>query len=136
MNNLDKQYTDLVNDTYKNYLKKSESQFISNEDGTMTVTSPSSHYNFLTKEEFINKIKTDEVFAMKWGFQVYTKELSRRERSIYYYNNGNNDGVVEGSLDRPTFEENEVAHEWYNDRNVPKQVISFTYNNQTIEIYE
>ena len=116
MNNLDKQYTDLIGDAYKNYLKKSESQFISNEDGTMTVTSPSSHYNFLTKEEFINKIKTDNEFAKTWGVKVEIRELRRRERSIYYYLH--------------------ILNEWYNGRNLPKRAISITYNNQTIEIYE
>ena len=54
-------------DAYKNYSKKSESQFIQHEDGTMTVISPASHYNFLSKEEFINKIKTDDEFAKQWG---------------------------------------------------------------------
>ena len=136
MNNPDKQYTDLVNDAYKRYADSHTSP-PSNPGGSLLSDNlysvrPMTH----SKESFIDKIKTDDEFAKTWGFQVYTKELSRRERSIYYYNNGNNDGVVEGSLDRPTFEENEVAHEWYNDRNVPKQVISFTYNNQTIEIYE
>ena len=90
----------------------------------------------LSKEEFTSRIKTDEEFTKRWGITIETKELSRKERSEYYYKHGNSEGIVEGSLDRPTFEENDVAHKWYNDRNTPKRVITITYNGQTQEIYE
>jgi len=51
MNNLDKQYTDLLGDAYKNYASKTSMDV----DGQYT------------KEEFINEIKTDDEFAKKWG---------------------------------------------------------------------
>ena len=54
-------------DCYSNYCKKSQTKIVDNGDGTMTHISPVSHYNFLSKEEFINKIKTDDEFAKKWG---------------------------------------------------------------------
>ena len=165
----------------------------------------------LTKEEFINKIKTDDEFAKKWGdlgpvygkqwrswngngspltkdyegnissylvkpvdqianlindlktnpdsrrlmvnawnvgeldqmtlppchygFQVYTRELSRKERSDYYYKNGNKEGIVEGSLDRPIWEDNETAHKWYDERNVPKRAISLMWNQRSVDTF-
>ena len=167
----------------------------------------------LTKEEFINKIKTDDEFAKKWGelgpvygkqwrrwtkkkmylstdgsyekifdemdqtvidqiailinelktnpdsrrlmvnawnvgelnqmvlppchygFQVYTRELSRKERSDYYYKNGNKEGIVEGSLDRPIWEDNETAHKWYDERNVPTRAISLMWNQRSVDTF-
>jgi len=70
-----------------------------------------------------------------YGFQVYTRELSREERSDYYYKNGNSEGIVEGSLDRPTFEENDVAHKWYDHRNVPTRAISLMWNQRSVDTF-
>ena len=113
MNNIDKPYIDLVNDFYKNYVTSDEVRW------------PKS------KEDFINTIKTDDAFAKKWGFQVYTRELKHKERiklawSVFF-------------PDR----KNESVPDWWNvkglsmdEKNIPTRAISLTYNNQTIEIYE
>ncbi len=70
-----------------------------------------------------------------YGFQVYTRELSRQERSDYYYKNGNKEGIVEGSLDRPIFEENDIAHKWYDERNIPKRAISLMWNQRSVDTF-
>ena len=70
-----------------------------------------------------------------YGFQVYTRELSRKERSDYYYKNGNKEGIVEGSLDRPIWEDNETAHIWYDKRNVPKRAISLMWNQRSVDTF-
>ena len=67
-----------------------------------------------------------------YGFQVYTRELSRKERSDYYYKNGNKEGIVEGSLDRPIWEDNETAHIWYDKRNVTLSIIFSCINLKSI----
>ena len=51
-------------DAYKNY---KQTKIVKNDDGTETHISPAGHYNNLSKEEFINKIKTDDEFAKTWG---------------------------------------------------------------------
>ena len=51
-------------DAYKNYTK---TKIVKNDDGTETHISPAGHYNNLSQEEFINKIKTDDEFAKTWG---------------------------------------------------------------------
>ena len=101
-------------------------------------TNPSFQYGYRphTKEEFINKCKTDTEFSEKWGLKIEESELSRKERSDYYYKNGNKEGIVEGSLDRPIWEDNEFAHKWYDERNVPTKLITITYNGTKIESYE
>jgi thymidylate synthase len=50
-------------DAYKNY---TQTKVIKTENGE-THISPPGHYNGITQEEFINKIKTDDEFAKKWG---------------------------------------------------------------------
>jgi thymidylate synthase len=50
-------------DAYKNY---TQTKVIKTENGEQH-TSPPGHYNKMTQEEFINKIKTDDEFAKKWG---------------------------------------------------------------------
>jgi RNA ligase len=52
----------------------------------------------------------------------YERELTIKGRSNYYYKNGNSEGIVEGSLDRPTFKPDDEAHKWYDDRSVPRKV--------------
>jgi hypothetical protein len=90
----------------------------------------------LTKEQFINKCKTDPEFSEKWGLKIGERELSRKERSDYYYKHGNSEGIVEGSLDLPIWVNDETAHVWYDKRNVPTQQITVTYKDTIIESYE
>jgi len=89
-----------------------------------------------TQDEFINKCKINPEFSERWGLKIEERELSRKERSDYYYKNGNKEGIVEGSLDRPIWEDNEFAHKWYDERNVPTKLITITYNGTKIESYE
>jgi len=79
----------------------------------------------LTKEEFINKCKTDISFSVKWGLKIEEKELRTvRERKKYdsYY-----DALIGEYLDH---------HKTLDKRGVPRKVITITYNDKTIESYE
>jgi hypothetical protein len=121
---------ELLDEAYKNYSKCWEINPMTT-IGKLVGELPFAKMVKFTQEEFIDKIKTDGEFADKWGLKIKERKLSRKERSDYYYKNGNNKGIVEGGLDRPTFEENDVAHKWYDDRNVPTKLITIT-----IESYE
>jgi thymidylate synthase len=70
-----------------------------------------------------------------YGFQVYTRELSRQERSEYYYKYGNSEGIVEGSLDRPIWKDDETAHKWYNEKNIPTRAISLMWNQRSCDLF-
>jgi hypothetical protein len=65
----------------------------------------------LTKEEFINKIKTDGEFAKKWGLKVEVRETLKQIDQT--------NPMLKGSTTL-----------------VPTKLITITYNNETVEIYE
>jgi hypothetical protein len=138
---MNKEQQELLDEAYENYVKWVESSENQNNKNEI-VKIPDS------KETLIKTIKGDDEivkkmgkrycdeFSEKWGLKIEERELSRNERSDYYYKHGNSEGIVEGSLDRPIFEEDEVAHKWYDERNVPTKLITITYNDKTIESYE
>jgi hypothetical protein len=79
----------------------------------------------LTKEEFINKCKTDTEFSERWGLKIEERELSDKERVILYGQKTN--------IDTSFFP---VLRETLNFHNIPTKLITITYNDKTIESYE
>jgi hypothetical protein len=78
-----------------------------------------------TKEEFINKCKTDSEFSEKWGLKIEERELSYSERRKYRANTiGTN--------------YNQTEDDFYDlDKyNIPTKLITIKYNDKTIESYE
>ena len=82
---------------------------------------------FENKEEFINKCKTDLEFSEKWGLYIEERELSLEERKTIYENE------YTESMEVPN-------NHWLNSklttRNIPTKLITLTYQNEKIEIYE
>jgi thymidylate synthase len=101
----------------------------------------------LTKEEFLEKLKTDREFNSRYGrkhitegkmvlppchygFQVYTRELSDEERLNWMKNNKSNvvlpmrDFNVEFSMD-----------EWFRPYGVPKRAISLMWNQRSVDTF-
>jgi hypothetical protein len=89
-----------------------------------TVEGPGGH----TKEEFINKCKTDTEFSEKWGLKIEERELSLEERAKWLEDNKGYDLLV-GNLDHDHIRE--VVEE-----EAPTKLITITYNDKTIESYE
>ena len=102
----------IIGDAYKNYAWKTSMDV----DGQ------------LAKEEFINKIKTDDVFAKKWGLKIEERELSLEERFKLQMEKV----LYSGPLN---FEEQYIK-DVCDKNNIPTKLITVTYNNETIEIYE
>ena len=91
-------------------------------------TNPSFQYGYRphTKEEFINKCKTDSEFSEKWGLKIEERELSLKERL-------NLVSTIIGEEKIRTYEDN---LERVDKLNIPTKLITITYNNETIESYE
>ena len=118
-------YNQIIEEAYENYTK---TNIIKNDDGSETHISPAGHYNQMAKEEFINKIKTDDEFSKEWGLKIEERELSLEERAEWLQNNKGYDLLV-GNLDHDHIRE--VVEE-----ESPTKLITLTYNNEKFETYE
>jgi hypothetical protein len=81
-----------------------------------------------TQEEFINKIKTDDVFAKKWGVIVEVRELSLEERMDLYNKSNWNKDIFPSDVSG--------WNRLLDTYNIPTRAISLTFGNQTEVIYE
>ena len=84
----------------------------------------------LTKEEFINKCKTDTEFSEKWGLKIEERELSLEERYDLIEKDKHTQFVNWQSLGTDRIKEA------LDEKNIPTKLITITYNNKTIESYE
>jgi hypothetical protein len=115
-------YNQIIDDAYKNF----KNNF------PMKKSSPPKDYinskgQLLTKEEFIDKCKTDKRFSEYWGLKIEEQELSHDERIILM----NKKLGVTDTLPQYYNTDDEM-----DKNNVPTKLITVTYNNETIEIFE
>ena len=83
-----------------------------------------------SKEEFIDKCKTDSDFSETWGLKIEERELSLEER----YKLANINGRKERIPGEPYYTD-EQQHSLL-DELAPTKLITITYNNEIIESYE
>lgn len=76
----------------------------------------------LTKEEFINKCKTDTEFSERWGLKIEERGLRKDERHKL--------------LTQQMSKLRAIRDEDYIQYNIPTKLITITYNDKTIESYE
>ena len=105
----------IIDDAYQNYVKTHRVGFLGIKNTIMS------------KEEFINKCKTDPEFSEKWRLKIEERELSLEERMKILINKGTGWNMIEF---------NNRGHEYMNEENIPTKLITLTYNNETIESYE
>jgi hypothetical protein len=115
-------YNQIIDDAYKNF----KNNF------PMKKSNPPKDYinskgQLLTKEEFINKIKTDDEFSEKWGLKIEERELSNKERITLAGFDYENRGGIGWNMIKETVDE---------DNAIPRKLITVTYNNETIKFYD
>jgi thymidylate synthase len=110
--------------------------------------------NQLTKEEFLEKIKTDRDFNNKYGrkhitegkqvlppchygFQVYTRELSFEERYVILKSRTNEDPLKYSRLDNGDYDQHpkEMTTKWMNEENIPTRAISLMWNQRSVDTF-
>ena len=88
------------------------------------------YLTFLLEEEFIRKCKTDSEFSEKWGLKIEERELSLEERYDLIEKDKHKQFVTWQS--HGTNRIKEVIDE----QGVPTKLITVTYKDERIEIYE
>lgn len=119
-------YNQIVDKVYENYINK----LIFNEKDCHIddlINQPNKTFIPYNQEEFFNKIKTDKLFSEKWGLKIEERELSQQERIILM----NKKLGVTDTLPQYYNTDDEM-----DKNNTPTKVITVTYNNETIEIYD
>jgi hypothetical protein len=76
----------------------------------------------LMKEQFVERIKTDDEFSKKWKLKIEERELSEDERYE----------LCAAQKSKMTA----ISEEDYIKYNIPTKLITITYNDKTIESYE
>ena len=121
-------YNEIIDDAYTNYIYKQPYLPIAGNN----VGKLGSYKNpILSKEEFINKIKTDDEFSEKSSLQIEERELSRDERIDLYcieYTAG-----IRGKYEKPF---DDFIDAKLTTRNIPTKLITAVYQNEKIEVYE
>lgn len=82
-----------------------------------------------SKDLFLFEIKKNKEFSEKWGLKIEEQELSLVERRE----------IAKDKLGQMEWADViKLAHykETYDKYNIPKKLITLTYNNETIESYE
>ncbi len=79
----------------------------------------------LSKEEFIHKCKTDSEFSERWGLKIEERELTTVEERQKY------DRFYDY-----LFGEYPEHHKTLDNRGVPRKIITVTYKDEKIEVYE
>ena len=123
---MSKEQQGLLDEAYENYVNKTKFP------GGDTVPKIEFMYpdsTILSQEEFINKCKTNNEFSKKWGLKIEEKVLDLNERQSWFFEN------------KRMFLNNEFcdeveSHKNFDYYNIPKKLITLTYNNETIESYE
>jgi thymidylate synthase len=67
-----------------------------------------------------------------YGFQIYTRELSKGERMNYWFKNNKPNRDVCDSVDESTEEE---QHKYFDGANVPKRAISLMWNQRSVDTF-
>ena len=78
----------------------------------------------MTKDEFIDMVKTDEEYGRRWGLKIDERELSEGERGLLLQPLGLDPLTKEGR-DR-----------LWKENNLPTKLITITYQGKKIESYE
>ena len=131
-------YNQIIDEAYENYTIQDRIQFQKwCEENPFTLV----NFRIDSKELFLKSIKEDvhwftgeKNYSQKWGLKIEERELSQRERVKLLQESWKNNGIGAG--------DEEVSTLWveYNNLmtkyNIPSKLITVTYKDEKIEIYE
>jgi hypothetical protein len=109
-------FDQVIDEVYQNYAETHENEpfIMINEMG-------------LSREEFIKMATNNYEFGFLFGIRINKRELSEKERIIFAGYDYENGGGIGWNMIRETVDM---------DNSIPRKLITLTYNNETIEVYE
>ena len=116
MNN--EKYNQIIDDAWDNYQRKVLDKFMS----YTTIAG----YAITNQEEFINKCKTDKEFSEEWGLKIEKRELTPKERIE----------LAGGKIQEKYPALVEMSLKLCDEREIPTKLITITYKEIKMEIYE
>ncbi len=143
---MNKEQQELVDAVYENYEKKIIHQRQIQKEEVARLRSQGKRVRvflieLLTQEEFINKCKTNQEFSERWGLKIEERELSLEEKEWQLektncINDIENDRIIYGHEWEKYIQEQYEGIQSNQGIKIPTKLITITYNDKTIEIYE
>ena len=125
-------YEGIIDGAYKLYSNEYEKDnsiglclLVQRVDGRATYRKPD-------REMFIALCTHDTSFSEKWGLKIEERELSLEERTKLLVNKSDNKKDFYDRNGRLIVEDESIL----NDSDIPSKLITLTYKNETIEVYE
>ena len=113
-------YNQIIDETYKNYMNNWPSKI--------------PRIGPCLKEEFINKIKTNDEFSKTWDLKIEERELSEKERMNTLIQNEQR--LIYEEVQSFKNVRKKKIKDCLDERNAPTKLITITYNDIKTEIYE
>ena len=129
MNN--EKYNQIIDEAYENYSKEYEKDNSIGSTLLVRRLDGKSVYRKPDKQMFIDLCTYDKTFSEMWGLKIEERELSLEERN-YSLGQGKAYKGIFGRSGKNDLEYKEL----FDRENRPTKLITITYNNETIEIYE
>jgi len=124
-------YNQIIDEAYENYKKEIIRQREIQKEEVNRLRSQGKRVRvilieLLSKEEFINKCKTDSEFSEKWGLKIEERELSEKERIIFAGYDYENGGGIGWNMIRETVDM---------DNSIPRKDEEIKIKNDLIQKY-
>ena len=127
-------YNQIIDEAYKNYVSTHEDLEWTDDFCKKNLKDYGDQWDIFSKEEFINKCKTDDEFSEEWGLKIEERELSLEERNDLLNKETNRNHKRENC-----FSDEEFERETLQDCkvfNIPTKQITLEYVGTKIEVYE
>jgi hypothetical protein len=118
---MNKEQQELLDKVYENYWNSHP-----DEEKTFQYEGHNIETRRMTKDEFVDMVKTDKECGRRWGLKIEERELSLEERETLLLE-------IDDTFRTSTTQEIKLVLDEYN---IPTKLITITYKDKTIESYE
>ena len=125
---MNKEQQGLLDEVYENYWNSHP-----DEEKTFQYEGHNIETRRMTKDEFVDMVKTDKECGRRWGLKIEERELSLEERFNIKYPGGKFSIFQENY---PNTHKRNNPNDLLDAFDIPTKLITITYNDKTIQSYE